>query len=602
MRANSRDGVMVAGGPVLEAMESRLFLSATLDLVNGKASYVDSSSDVVTVKLSGGGSGVITFDGETAGGDASSMVVMPASAKSTLTITVKGPDKTTSLHELIVDGSLKSLRAAGVHLEGQAAAEIEDADSPACLTMGVVSGTSIVLGGLSLACVTLTGVSTSPVSLKLGTVSDSVIVAADTPVSLKAARWQGSSIEAAWYKTIHLKQTDPVAGSSIVANRSNARGVSIASLRVDGTFHGDVTAPGAIGSLKAHGLGGGAIAAGSLGKLAITGQKANAKKRIVANSGDVRTEISLSGLNVAAGKKTLGSARIAGTLAETMTVAGNAGTITMAHLRAALTVTGKATVKTRDTVSIFEPGDGAAGALSLGGGSVKGPKVSVKFSVPATFYAIEEAAVATADMFEGIFGNASATYWSRSGLARSTVRESTVIDGGSLTKRFATDGETFFDMTWRGSAAGVTAVTGLSYYYSDSIESDAIHIDMDLAIPSSLGFRQTVKTSGSASGSIEITEGGSRYSIVFAGLASSSLTLVGFEQVTTSQGGTFVAAKVHYDVTIAGSMTYEGTSMGKLTTTVTNTLWLAPELGIVQMKGALSASGAGKETYMMERA
>ncbi|MCL2701684.1 MAG: hypothetical protein FWE88_08325 [Phycisphaerae bacterium] len=187
------------------------------------------------------------------------------------------------------------------------------------------------------------------------------------------------------------------------------------------------------------------------------------------------------------------------------------------------------------------------------------------------------------------------------GKTRQTMVESTSAGGGELTKSYATGGETFFDITWRGAAAGVTAVTGLSLYYADSHETNTAWFTMDLDLPSLVALRTAVKASAPVSGGIDVDDiaGGSLH-VDFSGTATSSLTLLGPDPVTTPLGA-FAAAKVQFDITIIGSLTSGGSSAGTLTMTLTNTLWIVPGLGIVKMSGAVSASNAGKETYTMEQ-
>ena len=81
------------------------------------------------------------------------------------------------------------------------------------------------------------------------------------------------------------------------------------------------------------------------------------------------------------------------------------------------------------------------------------------------------------------------------GQVRQTMVEGTTIVGNTLTKRYATDGETFFDMTWQGSpATGWNTVTGLGMYYADSGRTETVRLDVNLSVLPTLDVKEAVTT------------------------------------------------------------------------------------------------------------
>jgi len=395
MWTDSRDDVAtLMDVPMMEAMESRLYLSFDLYLVKGMATYVDSDGDRVTVKLSGGGSGYITFDGEAPVGDASSInIVANPNGKSKLTITVKGQkDAGTSLMDgLTVVGSLASFKAPSTRLGGT-------------VTMGVSNGTSIVVGSLIGSTMTLSGAPRKAISVKVGVMSGaSTLVAAGIDMSLKIGQINaGNTVRANAFTKIAVD--DRLAGT-ITADGANHKGVAIGSITakkevtgtilatggsvgnisVKGSLNATITVGNAIKGITAMDVTGGVISADSLGKLVTKGKKGNVKKGIPFNAGDMNATVTLAGANVLDKQRALGSASIKGTLGGDLYVTGDAGTIKLKNLLANLTVTGKATVKTTDVLAAAKP-DAWMGEIHLGSGSVKFGKTTFKSSDPIDRY------------------------------------------------------------------------------------------------------------------------------------------------------------------------------------------------------------------------
>ena len=240
--------------PMMESLETRMYLSG-VDFVEGKLVYQDSVGSTVTVTLKGGGSGVANFPGEAINNANPSLVIVPASDKCTLTITVKGTDRkaknvTTIITGLTVtdeakldDAALKSIKAAAVTLSGN-------------LTMNAV-GATITLGNLTNgADVLLSGASEKAVTtLTLGQVgANSDILAAGLPLALSAKRI-GTSFTI--HRNNHLSALYltkiTVAGllnvNTLVAAGTDAKGVSIGSLTVGSRLFADVTVPGRVNSV-----------------------------------------------------------------------------------------------------------------------------------------------------------------------------------------------------------------------------------------------------------------------------------------------------------------------------------------------------------------
>ena len=405
----SRDGVVaLMDGPVLEAMEPRLLLS-TVDIVGGKAVYTtttEAGTVTVTVKLTGGGSGYVSFPGDNNTGTPSLYIdLVGAKSNSTLTITVKEPKKSnagTSFEDIVVtNGSLKSVKAPKVELEGDTG-----------LSMAVSGKTSIVLGGLYMSYVSLTAAAPAQVSMTItGSAFRSIITAPNTIMAITAKGWSGSKVTADVFTKISLSGDVTSNGawvSTFTALGTTVKGVSIGAIKVKGVFNANVIAVGSITSLTAFKLGGGAITADSLGKLVVSGMKGKPKKGISAISGDVLAVIDLAGEFVKPGKKVLGSAKIAGSLGAendkdldgnptiekigtgSLTVRGDAGTISVKNLFTTLTVDGKASIKSVDLLMLqtTEPVIWV-GTISLESGSVKNGKTrAAAVSAPTTYYVV----------------------------------------------------------------------------------------------------------------------------------------------------------------------------------------------------------------------
>jgi hypothetical protein len=81
-----------------------------------KVNFVDSDGDIVTVSLSGPGTGIIYYPGDSPC-DAGTIVLSGTTDKSSLTITTKGKGAETAVDKIIVNGSLKAINALTTDLQ-----------------------------------------------------------------------------------------------------------------------------------------------------------------------------------------------------------------------------------------------------------------------------------------------------------------------------------------------------------------------------------------------------------------------------------------------------------------------------------------------------
>lgn len=124
------------------------------------------------------------------------------------------------------------------------------------------------------------------------------------------------------------------------ANGWTASVGSLKSLTAGEIVQADVTVADALGSVKARRWSGGKLAADSLGSLRITGD------RRTGTPGDFGADLLLGGLNVPAGKATLGSAGIAGDLLSgEWRIGGNMGMLTVSGMAENCTVRASGSIR-----------------------------------------------------------------------------------------------------------------------------------------------------------------------------------------------------------------------------------------------------------------
>ena len=175
MTVTAWDGQVGSGAPV----PVNLYVGPDVRLVSGrKSQFVDAAGQVVTVQLSGPGSGDIFFD-HSGPGNPSGIVLNGTTEKSSLTITAKRSAMVTITGQIVVNGALKTLNApsaailAGVRFNGGGVAKLVLGDA--------LGSQSLVIGAWSN--------SKTGASLTFGDVSDLKIQSAMALSSLYAAQW-----------------------------------------------------------------------------------------------------------------------------------------------------------------------------------------------------------------------------------------------------------------------------------------------------------------------------------------------------------------------------------------------------------------------------
>ena len=238
------------------------------------AKYTDANGDLVTITLSGPGSGQLGFFG-TANSDPLTFTLSGTTAKSRITIhTRKG---VTTLNNVAVTGALAAFTAGTTDLDG----------------IFTISGTlgSLNLAGVagSYSTVTITGTSV-PTMFSLGTVTDLTLTTSSAIKNLTAASWTGvdgftGAISAPSMAAAHIRQSftpnvtlsgggsaigsftsGPIVGGTWTIT-GNARTITTGAISagVAMNFSGAVT------SLTIHGSDGGSITAASAKTVIVTG-------------------------------------------------------------------------------------------------------------------------------------------------------------------------------------------------------------------------------------------------------------------------------------------------------------------------------------------
>lgn len=178
----------------MESLESRTLLDAELAHFGGefKTQYIDGSGgqtglgDLVTVSLSGPGSGIVHMPDYSGHYDASLIELHGTTAKTVLTITVAGKGVTT-VSGITADGPLGGIVAKAVTLTG----DIDIASSLGKLVLGSSSGDHTIRLHADPTMVPIPGVQAS---ITLMSAMDLSIQANDIPIrSLKVGQWLDSA-------------------------------------------------------------------------------------------------------------------------------------------------------------------------------------------------------------------------------------------------------------------------------------------------------------------------------------------------------------------------------------------------------------------------
>ncbi len=207
-------------------------LPVTTTLVNShtRATYLDSDGRTVTVTMAGPGSGLVTVIGNT-GANASSVTITlnDTTAKSTLSITTTR-GQITDLDGLQVNGSLKTLSAAQVEMDGN-------------LTVTGTIGDLILAGASGEYTLSVQGTGAIG-SLNLGNVSDLSVTSAEPLNSVSVSQWT------------NLQNTDVLTAPSIrtlVSKGNFAASLAVAgaidAVRVSKTLSAGTWNVGTVGSV-----------------------------------------------------------------------------------------------------------------------------------------------------------------------------------------------------------------------------------------------------------------------------------------------------------------------------------------------------------------
>jgi len=190
----------------------RLTVGRILHLdAKGMATFIDSTGDIVTVKLRGGGTGEILLPGPT--GDALTVKVSGTTSKSSLIIATKGRGARTEVGDIVVEGqALKALIGKTTDIAG----DVTVYGTLGSLLLGdIAEGHTITIGGTAY---------NKPAKMVLGRVQDTSLTS-QTPIkSLTVTDWldtdgQDDLIQAPWVGKVATKgiKSNPRKGVAGVA-------------------------------------------------------------------------------------------------------------------------------------------------------------------------------------------------------------------------------------------------------------------------------------------------------------------------------------------------------------------------------------------------
>lgn len=165
-------------------------------------------------------------------------------------------------------------------------------------------------------------------AIRAGSAADEWSLDVEGHVKLVEARTDlEGDLRAQWFGKISAKGALP---ATVTATGTDETGrTSIRTLAGGSVQDTSVDAPGGIQAVSVvewldGGGAGDTIRADWIGKITAKGRKANLKKNIAASAGDFQASLELAGTKVAPGKPALGSARIAGSVAQTTWQIGGA--------------------------------------------------------------------------------------------------------------------------------------------------------------------------------------------------------------------------------------------------------------------------------------
>ncbi|MGA2501848.1 MAG: hypothetical protein ABSH20_29250, partial [Tepidisphaeraceae bacterium] len=249
-------------------------------------------------------------------------------AAATLTVTTTGGKTPGTVIGAIQGSRLAKLVAGTVSLDGEG------------ISMAGSYITSVQIGRLLGSAGFVMGVAYKPVAITCGAIGvDSAISVAGTLQSLIAPSWTSGSL-----------QTSALGTLDVAADLSNVT----------------VLVSKAATTIEARNWLAGSLTAGSVGTFTMTGTKTS--KGVT--GGNMGARMTLTG-PAPANKLLLSNASIPGSLTGNVTIPGNAGTIALGKLRAAVNINGNVTkFTTADSLSSTAPATGSIGQLRVGGSAV----------------------------------------------------------------------------------------------------------------------------------------------------------------------------------------------------------------------------------------
>ncbi len=292
-----------------------------------KAVYTDASGDVVTVSLTGAGSGELWFssDDSSVHQDATWMALTGVTTTSALAMSISGDLKRTTLTSITADGCLRQITAPGLTVNGP----LTVGGTLGGLTVDGLSGSTIDIRGDG----SVTPDAKAQLALTANDVVDTGLDTHGEPIkSITAWEWAASaghangSIVSSWIGNLTIKGRKELTGGldgnfqanlDLALSRDdlsvNRPALALGNAKINGTLRPTSwEIGGGIGNLQIAAVTAGSIEADSIKNFKVTGLKSAINGSSIV--GDCDASVILDG---AATGATLGTAMIAGTLTPT---------------------------------------------------------------------------------------------------------------------------------------------------------------------------------------------------------------------------------------------------------------------------------------------